>query len=128
MLRFRPDHLITWLDYSLASVSRHNRSCLDLSRRSSSNLGRMCLLMQIWPVAFDGCHGTLSSVETHLGQWHVAEQRGGPGRGPDQVFLLRAVCTVIPHRAPSQLAPRLIELQGLIKPHYRAFILAPICG
>lgn len=31
-------------------------------------------------VEFDGCHGTLSSVETHLGQWHVAEQcwsRGG---------------------------------------------------
>lgn len=30
---------------------------------------------------FDGCHGTLSSVETHLGQWHVAEQRGGRGKG-----------------------------------------------
>ena len=58
-----------------------------------------------------------------------AEARKGWGGGrPDQVFLLRAVCTVIPHWAPSQLTPRLIELQGLIKPHYRAFISAPIGG
>lgn len=57
-------------------------------------------------------------VVVHVAVW---------GGGVDQVFLLWAVCTVIPHWALSQLAPRLIELQGLIKPHYRAFISAPVC-
>ena len=73
MLKLRVDRLITWLDRSLASGCRHNTSCLDLSGRSSTNLGHMYQLMQIWG---------LRSLMAATGHWALWKHTWASGMWP----------------------------------------------